>query len=57
MYFVIPRAASDGGDADGVVNQMDRWNSGDRFVWIMPQEAKVALLDMREQYRAKVSDK
>ena len=30
---------------------MDLWRSGDQFVWIMPQDAKVALLDMREQYR------
>lgn len=51
LYFVIPPAAADGGQAAGVVNQMDLWRSGDQFVWVMPQDAKVALLDMREQCR------
>ena len=51
LYFVIPPSATDGGEVDGVVNQMDLWCSGDQFVWIMPQDAKVALLDMREQRR------
>jgi len=30
---------------------MDLWRSGDQFVWIMAQDAKVALLEMREQCR------
>lgn len=51
LYFVIPPAAGDGGDPDDVVDQMDLWNSGDQFVWILPQDAKVALLEMREQHR------
>lgn len=51
LYFVIPPAASDGGDAHGVVNQMDLWRSGEQFVWIMSQDAKVALLELREQFR------
>ena len=34
-----------------MVNQMDLWRSGEQFIWIMPQEAKMALLKMREQYR------
>jgi hypothetical protein len=51
LYFVIPPAASDGGDAGGVVNQMDLWRSGEQFVWIMSQDAKVALLELREQFR------
>ncbi len=34
-----------------MVNQMDMWRSGEQFVWIMPQEAKLSLLQMREQYR------
>jgi hypothetical protein len=50
LFFVIP-AAADGGEAEGVVNQMVLWRSGEQFVWIMPQDAKVALLDMREQCR------
>lgn len=51
LYFVIPPSATDGGEVDGVVNQMDLWRSGDQFVWIMPQAAKLALLDMRQQCR------
>lgn len=53
LYLVIPPAASDGAQVDDVANQMDLWRSGDQFVWIMPQDAKVALLTMREQYRAR----
>jgi hypothetical protein len=51
LYFVIPPSAADGGDPDRVVDQMDLWSSGDQFVWILPQDAKVDLLDLREQYR------
>ena len=51
LYFVIPPAAGDGADPDRVVDQMDLWSSGDQFVWILPQDAKVDLLDLREQYR------
>ena len=50
LYLVIPPAYSDGG-TDSVVNQMDLWRSGDQFVWVMSQDAKIALLRMREQYR------
>lgn len=51
LYLVIPPASSDGGGSGGIVNQMDLWRSGDELIWLMPQEAKVALLEMREQYR------
>jgi hypothetical protein len=51
LYFVIPPSSADGGEVDGVVDQMDLWRSGDQFVWVMPQDAKVALLEMREQCR------
>lgn len=51
LYFVIPPAADDGGDDDRVVDQMDLWGSGDQFVWILPQDQKLALLDLREQHR------
>ena len=51
LYLVIPPAFSDEDEHDPVVNQMDLWRSGEQFVWIMPQEAKLALLEMREQYR------
>ena len=50
LYLVIPPVASEAG-ATGVVNQMDLWRSGDQFVWIMSQDAKLALLSMREQFR------
>lgn len=51
LYFVIPPAGGDGGDADHVVDQMDLWGSGDQFAWILPQDQKLALLDLREQHR------
>ena len=51
LYLVIPPAFSDQGEHERVVNQIDLWRSGEQFVWIMPQEAKLALLEMREQYR------
>ena len=51
LYLVIPPAFSDEEEHEQVVNQMDLWRSGEQFVWIMPQEAKMALLKMREQYR------
>jgi len=50
LYLIIPPASSDGG-TDNVVNQRDLWRSGDQFVWVMSQDAKLALLKMREQYR------
>jgi hypothetical protein len=51
LYFVIPPAVDDGGDADHVVDQIDLWGSGDQFVWILPQDQKLALLELREGYR------
>jgi hypothetical protein len=51
LYLVIPPVA-DNAPPDQVVNQMDLWRSGDQFVWIMSQDAKLALLQMRRQYRA-----
>lgn len=53
LYLVIPPASPVGGRGEEVVNQMDLWRSGDQLVWIMPQDAKVALLEMREQYRSR----
>jgi hypothetical protein len=53
LYLVIPPAFSADEHGEDVVNQMDLWRSGEQFVWIMPQEAKVALLRMREQYRGR----
>jgi len=51
LYLVIPPTFSDEGEHESVVNQMDLWRSGEQFVWIMSQEAKLALLQMREQCR------
>jgi hypothetical protein len=50
LYLVIPPAA-DVEESDAVVNQMDLWRSGEQFVWVMPEAAKVGLLQMREQFR------
>ncbi|PVZ08175.1 nitrile hydratase [Actinomycetospora cinnamomea] len=52
LYLVIPPASPDG-EPGGVVNQMDLWRSGDQFVWILSQDAKLALLGMREQFRGR----
>ncbi|MFJ3926292.1 nitrile hydratase [Streptomyces sp. NPDC090022] len=51
LYLVIPPVSSQEDGGENVVNQMDLWRSGDQFVWILPQDAKTALLEMREQYR------
>ncbi|MFN8164536.1 MAG: hypothetical protein U0R26_12075 [Solirubrobacterales bacterium] len=51
LYLVIPPAASAVEESEAVVNQMDLWRSGEQFVWVMPQEAKMALLEMRAQFR------
>ncbi|WP_329107239.1 nitrile hydratase [Streptomyces sp. NBC_01439] len=51
LYLVIPPVPSEENGGENVVNQMDLWRSGDQFVWILPQDAKTALLEMREQYR------
>jgi len=51
LYFVIPPLASMPEEAETVVNQMDLWESGDLFCWIMPQALKLELLDMRQSFR------
>lgn len=51
LYFVIPPLAERPEDADRVINQMDMWQSGDLFCWIMPQALKLELLEMRQSYR------
>ncbi|MCX4918926.1 nitrile hydratase [Streptomyces sp. NBC_00687] len=51
LYLVIPPVSSEEAGDEHVVDQMDLWRSGDQFVWILPQDAKTALLEMREQYR------
>ncbi|MGA9017236.1 MAG: hypothetical protein WB509_32465 [Acetobacteraceae bacterium] len=51
LYFVIPPLASKPEDAETVINQMDLWESGDLFCWIMPQALKLELLRMRQSFR------
>ncbi|MEV0986002.1 nitrile hydratase [Streptomyces sp. NPDC049949] len=51
LYLVIPPVFPGEVGGESVVNQMDLWRSGDQFVWILPQDAKTALLEMREQHR------
>lgn len=51
LYYVIPPAVGEGGDPEGIANQMDLWRSADEFVWVLPQHAKVGLLAMRQQHR------
>ena len=51
LYFVIPPLAEPTEDAEKVINQMDLWQSGDLFCWIMPQALKLELLRMRESFR------
>jgi hypothetical protein len=51
LYFVIPPLAERTEDAEKVINQMDLWQSGELFCWIMPQTLKLELLHMRESFR------
>jgi len=51
LYFVIPPLADKPEDAETVINQMDLWESGDLFCWIMPQALKLELLRMRQSFR------
>ncbi|OUL79613.1 nitrile hydratase [Paraburkholderia hospita] len=51
LYFVIPPLAARQEDAGTVINQMDLWQSGELFCWIMPQTLKLELLRMRQSFR------
>lgn len=51
LYFVIPPLAANPQEAETVINQMDLWESGDLFCWIMPQALKLELLRMRQSFR------
>ncbi|WP_197496851.1 hypothetical protein [Paraburkholderia caribensis] len=51
LYFVIPPLAARQEDARTVINQMDLWQSGELFCWIMPQTLKLELLRMRQSFR------
>ncbi len=52
LYFVIPPLAAKPEDADTVINQMDLWQSGELFCWMMPQALKLELLRMRQSFRS-----
>jgi len=52
LYFVIPPLAAKSEDADTVINQMDLWQSGELFCWMMPQALKLELLRMRQSFRS-----
>jgi hypothetical protein len=51
LYFVIPPMAAKPEDAETVINQMDLWQSGELFCWMMPQAMKLELLRMRQSFR------
>jgi hypothetical protein len=51
LYFLIPPLAAKLEEAETVINQMDLWESGDLFCWIMPQALKLELLRMRQSIR------
>ena len=51
LYFAIPPLAERIEDAEKVINQMDLWQGGELFCWIMPQALKLELLRMRESFR------
>jgi len=51
LYFVIPPLAAKPEDAETVINQMDLWQSGELFCWMMPQALKLELLSMRQSFR------
>lgn len=51
LYFVIPPLAAKPEDAETVINQMDLWQSGELFCWMMPQALKLELLRMRQSFR------
>lgn len=51
LYFVVPPLADPARDHDGVLNQMDLWQSAESFCWIMPQALKLSLLGMRQSFR------
>jgi len=51
LYCVIPPLATTPEQAETVINQMDLWQSGELFCWMMPQAMKLELLRMRQSYR------
>lgn len=51
LYFVVPPLANPADGRDGVLNQMDLWQSAECFCWIMPQALKLGLLAMRQSFR------
>ena len=51
LYFVIPPLAVEPDAAPTPINQMDLWQSGELFCWMLPQALKLELLRMRQSFR------
>ena len=51
LYFVIPPLAAEPSAVPTPINQMDLWQSGELFCWILPQDLKLELLRMRQSFR------
>ena len=51
LYFLIPPLAAEPKIAPTPINQMDLWQSGELFCWILPQALKLELLRMRQTFR------
>ena len=51
LYFAIPPMAAKPEDAETMINQMDLWQSGELFCWMMPQAMGLELLRMRQSFR------
>ena len=51
LYFVIPPLATEPDAAPTPINQMDLWQSGELFCWMLPQALKLELLRMRQGFR------
>ena len=51
LYFVIPPLAAEQRAVATPINQMDLWQSGELFCWILPQDLKLELLRMRQSFR------
>ena len=48
---MIPPLATEPDAAPTPINQMDLWQSGELFCWMLPQALKLELLRMRQSFR------
>jgi hypothetical protein len=51
LCFVIPPLAAEPNATPTPINQMDLWQGGGLFCWILPQALKLELLRMRQIFR------